>query len=54
VRALIRPLPVTSSDADLPVPTDLDFAHATLVAFVQRELAGAIAQVVMSPLAGCG
>jgi hypothetical protein len=52
VRAFIGPLPLTS-DADVPVPADVDLARATLVAFAQREQDGAIAQVVTLPLVQC-
>jgi hypothetical protein len=45
VRAFAGPLPLTG-EADLKLPNDLDTMHATVVAFVQRESDGAVAQVL--------
>jgi hypothetical protein len=52
VRAFIGPLSLTSG-VDVAVPTDVNVAHATLVAFAQRERDGEVAQVVMLPLGKC-
>ena len=49
VRAFAGPLPLTG-EADLKLPNDLDPTHATVVAFVQRESDGAVAQVLSCKL----
>lgn len=49
VRAFAGPLPLTA-EADIKLPKDLDTAHATVVAFVQRESDGAVAQVLSCKL----
>ena len=45
VRAFAGPLTLTA-DADLRLPEDLDPARSTIVAFVQRQSDGAVAQVL--------
>jgi hypothetical protein len=49
VRVFAGPLPLTG-EADLKLPNDLDTMHATVVAFVQRESDGAVAQVLSCSL----
>jgi hypothetical protein len=51
VRAFIGPL--SGANAEVPASADVDWSHASLVAFAQRERDGDIAQVVMLPLAQC-
>ena len=51
VRAFVGPL--ARAEADVPVPADVDWAHAAVVAFAQRTRDGDVAQVVMLPLAQC-
>ena len=53
VRAFAGPLPLTGAEAEIALPSDLDVAHASLVAFAQRATDGAIAQAVALPLAQC-
>jgi hypothetical protein len=45
VRAFAGPLPLTG-EADIELPKDLDTTRATVVAFVQRDGDGAVAQVL--------
>lgn len=51
VRAFVGPL--AHADADIPMPSDVDWSHAAVVAFAQRARDGDVAQVVMLPLAQC-
>jgi len=51
VRAFVGPL--ARADAELPLPRDVDWSHAAVVAFAQRARDGDVAQVVMLPLAQC-
>lgn len=51
VRAFIGPL--ASGDVELPIAADVERAHATLIAFAQRDGDGDVAQVVALPLAQC-
>ena len=51
VRAFVGPL--TGADAEVPMPADLDWPHAAVVAFAQRARDGDVAQAVMLPLAQC-
>jgi len=53
VRSLAGPLPLANADAEIALPSDLDVAQASLVAFAQRTSDGAIAQVVALPLRQC-
>jgi len=53
VRSLAGPLPLANADAEIALPSDLDTAKASLVAFAQRPGDGAIAQVVALPLTQC-
>ncbi|MGH8121408.1 MAG: DUF1223 domain-containing protein [Rudaea sp.] len=53
VRAFAGPLPLARAQADLMIPGDVDLAHASLIAFAQNPLDGAIAQVASLPLAQC-
>ena len=53
VRAFAGPLPLTQTDTDLAVPSDVDLTHASVVAFAQSPRDGSIAQVVMLPLGQC-
>jgi hypothetical protein len=45
VRAFAGPLPLTA-ETDIELPKNLDTRHATVVAFVQRDSDGAVAQVL--------
>jgi len=51
VRAFVGPL--AQADTELPMPNDVAWSNATVVAFAQRARDGDIAQVVMLPLAQC-
>ena len=53
VRAFAGPLPLTAAEAEISLPSDLDVANASLVAFAQRPSDGTIAQAVALPLAQC-
>ena len=53
VRSLAGPLPLANADAEIALPSDLDVAQASLIAFAQRTSDGAIAQVVALPLRQC-
>ncbi len=49
VRAFAGPLPLTG-EVDIKLPKDLDTTHVSVVAFVQRESDGAVAQVLSCKL----
>ena len=53
VRSLVGPLSLANADAQIALPSDLDIANASLIAFAQRPSDGAIAQVVALPLRQC-
>ena len=53
VRAFAGPLPLADASTDLAIPTDLNRANATVVAFAQDARDGKVAQVVNLPLAQC-
>lgn len=53
VRAFAGPLPLAQAQTDLTVPSDVDPAHASLIAFAQNPQDGTIAQVATLPLAQC-
>lgn len=53
VRSFAGPLALGSASADLDVPKDLDRAQAKVVAFIQNQRDGSVAQVVPLPLASC-
>ena len=53
VRAFAGPLPLAAAQADVAIPSDVDLAHATFVAFAQDPRDGKIGQVVTLPLAQC-
>ena len=53
VRAWSGPLPWAGADVQIDVPTDVDTAKSTLVAFTQDRRGGDIAQVLSLPLARC-
>jgi hypothetical protein len=53
VRAFAGPLPLSQTDIDLAVPSDVDLTRASVVAFAQSPRDGSIAQVVTLPLGQC-